>query len=53
MLYNVKELDLYSALIDDSCQESVTVICIAAVKAQMLSQISLLKKNRLICYMML
>lgn len=36
-MYNVKELDLLSALIDDTCQASVTVICIAAVNAQMLS----------------
>lgn len=36
-LYNIKELDLYPALVDDFCQELVTVICIAAISAQMLS----------------
>lgn len=46
----LQELVLHPALIDYFCQESVTVICIAAVNAQMLSQISLLKKTKLICY---
>lgn len=46
----LQEPDLYPTLIDDSCQESVTVICVAAVNVQMLSQISLLKKNKLISY---
>jgi len=36
-LYNINEIYLYPVLIDDSCQESYTVICIAAVNAQMLS----------------